>query len=486
MFQTRTSWWVSGLSLFAVNASLSVPFIYSGLFYSEGIGGLWLLWSAVLVSGFLPFVFAPMWARLNFITDNQFILFRFSGKGAFILHLFRAIYVGLFIVAFMMSFQLLAFLKVITFYTSMDRATSFALLAVILLALSFKNRLGLNMRLDSVHTLLFISVFVFGALALFDMEPGIVAQENAALPTNLFPENAGYFLVLILVQTWSVNLFDGSGIQAQRFFSTRNKSHVWKVAVLASLLGVCFSLTLLAILHLGVHKLGVSELADSELHIVHYLEQGIHPWLRPMLPIAFFAIFISTYEGLLNWGASFLSVDGYQTYLNKEADPRRMERIALLSMLLITVFSLGLCWFNDSLAGLIKVLFSITAGVAPVFVLRWFWMRINAWTQLSAMLGSGVYTLIYSSGIAGSGWETQIIDLSGLNTYSIQLIFITVFTTITWLAVMFATPPDEAAHLQRFQASVSSMPKLRSNVVKALLFGLLMTAILLGGVYAML
>lgn len=113
-FQTQTTWWKNGFSLFAVNFSITTPLIYSGVLHTEGISGMWLFWCAYAISGFLPFVFAPLWAKLNFVTDNQFLLFRFSSKGAKILHIFRTIYVGWIIVAFLMSFQLLALLKVIT------------------------------------------------------------------------------------------------------------------------------------------------------------------------------------------------------------------------------------------------------------------------------------------------------------------------------------------------------------------------------------
>jgi Na+/proline symporter len=253
------------------------------------------------------------------------------------------------------------------------------------------------------------------------------------------------------------------------------------VAALASSLGLVFSLTLVGIVYYGMHKIGPPAMEDGELHIMHYLDQGISPWLRPLLPIAFFAIFITTYEGMLNWGASFLSIDGYQTYVDKDASPRKMKRVSTGSMLLITALSLSICWYTENLTSLIKILLSISAGVAPVFVLRWFWMRINAWSQLAAMLSSGVYTLLYRAYVSGTWWEQQAVELSGLNAYSIQLIAITVSTTATWIGVMYTTQKDDTALLEKFKATFATGIDLRSNLVKALVFGLVMVGILVAG-----
>src|SRR5690606_6814859 len=139
VFKAETSWWKNGFSLFAINFSISTPLLYSGVLHTEGASGMWLYWCVILISGFVPFVFAPLWAKLNFITDNQFVLFRFSGKGAKALHLFRAIYVGWFIVAFLVGLQLLTFLKVLVFFTGFDKTYALLGLSAILLILSLKN-----------------------------------------------------------------------------------------------------------------------------------------------------------------------------------------------------------------------------------------------------------------------------------------------------------------------------------------------------------
>ena len=261
------------------------------------------------------------------------------------------------------------------------------------------------------------------------------AANSTALNMDVFPVNKWNLLVLLLVQTWSVNLFDGSGVEAQRFFATKNKKETWKVAVIYSVLSLLFSLIFVLTIYLGATKLGSPSMLDNEMFILSYLKDGVPMWFLPFVAIAFFAAFITTFDGLLNWGASFLTIDGYKTYLRPKASKNRLTIISILSMLIIVATSLLITYFNTSLTELIKAFFSISAGVAPVFVIRWFWMRINGWSQLAAMIGSGVYTLIYQNFIKSTSLEVAWQQVTTLNTYSMQLIFVTFLTTITWLMV---------------------------------------------------
>lgn len=477
-FQTKTSWIKNGFSLFAVNFSITTPLLYSGVIHTEGVSGLWLYWSAYAVAGFLPFVFAPLWAKLNFTTDNQFLLFRFSGKGAKALHLFRTIYVGWIIVAFLMSFQLLALLKVITFMTGWERFTSLGIISILLIAITIKNKLGSNIRLDFINTLIIGTVFI-SILFFLILTPSPITETTKIVEISpIFPVNKWNLIVLFFVQTWSVNLFDGSGVEAQRFFSTKNKNNAWKVAILSSSLAILFSLIIVFINYIGVNKFGIPSLEDKEMYILAYLENGVPNWFLPFIIIAFFAAFITSFEGLLNWGASYLTIDGYKTYLNPKANKKAITYISIIAMLIIVITSLIITYFNDSLTVLIKIFFSISAGVAPVFVLRWFWMRINAWSQISAMIGSGVYTLIYQNFIKETLLEESWQVSTSLNQYSVQLIVITIATTITWLIVTFITSKDNQLIINKFKSQLFLNSNLKWNIFKALTFGLSLIVIL--------
>ncbi len=479
VFEAKNNWWVNGISLFAINLSISAPMLLSGIFHREGISGMWFLWSGYLISGIVPFVFAPLWAKINFITDNQFTLLRFSGRSAVYLHLFRAFYVGFFIVTFVLSFQVLAAVKFVHYFVDLRQEYVYAGLGALLVLLSVQNRLSVNIRLDVTQVLFIFLVFIMISFVIFvnyDIEISLekINHQNPEtlrfLPGSMLP-----LILYFAVQSWSVNTFDGSGIEAQRFFSNKNKKKVWMIAATAVLLGVLFKLLICYILIAGKANFNDPKIADEEMLIVHYLKQLVSPWFLPVIFISFLAMFVSTFSGILNWGASFLSVDFYKTYINEEADDLKMKRVSVLSMFLITAASLLCAYFSERLDVLIKLLFNISAGVAPVFVLRWFWMRINAWTQLSAMISSLIYTVVYLLVVSGSSFEANMISSTGLNDYELKLIVLTFATCTTWLTVMFLTPKDDELHLQKFKNLVFVDYNLKKALINAFSFGLLIT-----------
>ena len=371
-----------------------------------------------------------------------------------------------------MSFQLLALLKVVTFITGWERFTSLGIISILLITIAIKNKLGANIHLDFFNTILIGAVFIFILIFLI-LTPSATTESTKIIELSpIFPVNKWNMMVLFFVQTWSVNLFDGSGIEAQRFFSTKKKSNAWKVAILSSSLAVLFSLIIVFINYLGANKFETPNLQDKEMYILVYLQSGLPNWFSPFILVAFFAAFITSFEGLLNWGASYLTIDGYKTYLNPKANRKRLSYISIITMLIIVVTSLVTTYFNDNLTVLTKIFFSISAGVAPVFALRWFWLRINVWSQISAMISSGIYTLLYQSFIKNTSIETLWLTNTSLNQYSIQLICITVATTLTWIIVTFSTPKDEKMITDRFKNQLFSNYNLKRNIFKALIFGL--------------
>ena len=477
IFEAKNNWWVNGISLFAINLSISAPMLLSGIFHREGISGMWFLWSGYLISGIVPFVFAPLWAKINFITDNQFTLLRFSGRSAVYLHLFRALYVGFFIVTFILSFQVLAAVKFVHYFVDLRQEYVYAGLGLILVLLSLQNRLSVNIRLDVTQVLFIFLVFIIISFVIFvnyDLEISLekIKHQNPEtlklLPGSMFP-----VFLYFAVQSWSVNTFDGSGIEAQRFFSNKNRKKVWMIAATAILLSVLFKLLICYILIAGKANYYDPHIVDEEMLIVHYLKQLVSPWFLPVIFISFLAMFVSTFAGILNWGASFLSVDFYKTYINEDADELKMKRVSVFSMFLITATSLLCAYFSERLDVLIKLLFNITAGVAPVFVLRWFWMRINAWTQLTAMISSLIYTVLYLLVVSGSSLEANMMSSTGLNDYELKLIVLTFATCTTWLTVTFLTPKDDELHLQKFRNLVFVDYNLKKALINALGFGLL-------------
>jgi SSS family solute:Na+ symporter len=185
-------------------------------------------------------------------------------------------------------------------------------------------------------------------------------------------------------------------------------------------------------------------------------------------------MYITTVESLLNWGGSFLTIDFYKTYFRPNQSKKHYAILSFLAMTFICLLAILITRNMTSLESVIKVVFSISAGVAPVYILRWFWLRINAWSQLSAMIASGVYTLAFN-------WYVSLypIQTPNFNAYNWQIVTVTILTTITWLIVTFLTPKDDSITLARFKAILPPRKKILQKTGIALMLGVLMLLFLI-------
>ena len=197
---------------------------------------------------------------------------------------------------------------------------------------------------------------------------------------------------------------------------------------------------------------------DNEAFFVSLFANILPVGLRALAFIAFLIGFITCYEAFLNWGSGFVSVDFISTYVKKDANEKQKIYYSYLVMFLITITALLIAFYNQYMLGLQKFIFSMAAGVGPVFILRWFWWRINAWSQLSAMLSSLVYTvtfdLMYKHSVAfHDGFDILLVQWN-FSYYPLKLLILTIFVTLTWLAVTFLTKPDNTEHLKNYVEKV--------------------------------
>ena len=478
----KRHWFVTGLSLFAVQFSITAPLLFSGIFHANGLQGMWFLWAQYLVAGFVPFVFAPLWIKLKITTDNEFVMKRFSGKAASYLQLFRAVYVGLIICSLMLAFQVLAFVKFMQLFSNWSTATIYITLVISCIVLSFYNHFRSNLIVESLQAIL---LFVFCTILLIFLESkfGIddsIIQLKSLHPQQitLFPKLNSSFFIFVVIQAFSVHMFDGSGIEAQRFFSNKSTKNVWKISVTSSVLVTVFNFFIFIILMVGWAQFPSPGSTDSESLLLYYLLQFSNGPIQVIIVVLFSLIFVSSFAGYLNWGASYLSVDVYQKYLKKKI---RLSdsTVNYFILLLISILSILIAYFSEALDFIIKLLFNLSAGVAPVFVLRWFWMRINAWSQISAMLSSLIYAALYYLLLDGSEWESNIAQYLTCSNYAIKLYTLTLLTTTTWLLVTYLSPVDNEAQIHLFKQTVTEGFNLKKGLLHAISYGLLMLLFML-------
>lgn len=440
----KVTWFVSGISLLMYYVSVEQGQVITGILEEKGIWGLWVFWPSLLGSMVVPIVIAPLWEKLDFITDNQFILFRYYGKPARILHQFRSIYVGGFVVAFLLGFHILAFSNVVESYFFLSHTLAVWLTGTVLLLFALKNAYDLKIRTDAFHAILYFISLVIAFYFLIHYSGGWNTSlqqfkssgilKTSILPPKEQPHEWGLFFVFLGVQWWSAQLFDGGGPEMSRFTATKGRYNVIKAAILPVLLYMVLSIL---ILMMAVISISLQTSNTSEKGFIEMIFMVVPNKWDSMIFLGFFAMFITTSESIMNWGGSFLSIDLYKTYLLPTKSNKHYAFISFLSMALLCLFATIIAQYNLSLKYLILIVFSISAGVAPVYILRWFWMKISAWTQLSAMIASGFFTLLCEVLKLKS---PALFNSFYLDAYTIQLIFVTISTCLVWLTITFLVP----------------------------------------------
>jgi Na+/proline symporter len=442
----------------------------TGLIAQHGMKGIWLVWGSWIGAFVVPIVFAPLWQKLDFITDNQFLLFRFPGKSGRILHLFRAIYVGGLVVALSLCFHVIGFARVLQIYFDIDTASAVMITGSILCLFSLKNIFDLKLKTDALHAAIYFISFLIILLALWNKVNGFTAVftyfENNPDKRALFPESndtsAWFSLIVFMgIQWWSCYLFDGGGPEMARFTSVKNKKSAVLTGILPNL--VSFVLGFLVLGHV-ILILGLPNTTlNHEIQYVNTVFSIIPASLKPLVLLGFFVMYISTSESLLNWGASFLTMDAYKGYINPKATDSIIRIVSFGSMFALSLLAMFFAIKIDSLQSLVKITFSIAAGVAPVYILRWIWFRINAWSQLSAMLSSAIFTLLYPN-------IHPFLPINQFPMEEARVLVVTIFTTIVWISITFITIN------QSQEVRLKMMPILESRIqfVKRLCMALIL------------
>lgn len=474
VFQSKgkVSWWLSGLSIFMIHLSVDQGQLVTGLISEHGMQGMWFVWSGLIIVFVIPIVFAPLWKKLNFITDNQFILFRFHGKESKFLHVFRAIYVGGLVVGLAISFHVLGFSRIIESIFNIKSEYAILFSGLVLCFFALRNVLDLKIKMDALNAFIYLLSFAIIGFYCFKTVGNL---DNAFQYFEQFPEkkdilpstsdSVSWFSIIVFIgiQWWSSNLFDGGGPEMARFTAVKNK----RSAVLAGLMPIVlfFVLSFLLLFQVLV-ILGVSgEEAVGERQYVIGVFQIVPEAFKGLIFIGFFTMFITSCESLMNWGASFLTIDVFKNYLAPNSSTKRIRLVSFLTMVFICLVATIFAFSVNSLQGLAKITFSIAAGVAPVYILRWIWHRINAWSQISAMVSSGVFTLIYP-------YIHNHIPFANYPLEESRLVVVTILTTCVWVLLTLLTKDKSEQTKLVMQKTVTSTSNFLKRLALALFLGI--------------
>jgi SSS family solute:Na+ symporter len=453
-------WWLAGTSMVATTFAADTPLAVTGLTVKHGIAGNWLWWSFVM-SGMLTVVFyARLWRRAGVMTDAEFAEIRYSGPPAAFLRGFRACYLGLAINSIIIGWVTAAMVKILGLTLGLGRWQATVALFVLT---------GLYSTISGLWGVIVTDFFQFAlamtgciALAVFALNAvggmsGLVAALHAR-----FPDDAPLRLVPALDSAWmpaiaffaylAVNWWaswypgaepGGGGYVAQRIMSTKNERHALLAALWFNIAHYAlrpWPWILVALVSMVLHP----NLADPESGYVLVMNQLLPPFWRGLLLAAFFAAYMSTISTQLNWGASYLVNDVYRRFWAPGRDERHYANAGRAATLLMMVIAGVATLFIGSVEGAWKFLLALGAGTGLVYLLRWYWWRINAWSEVSAMVVAFVVSL------ALQGW----FGLSGDDPrgFAILLMTTTAVTTAAWLAVTYLTAPEPRERLREFYA----------------------------------
>ena len=452
-------WWLAGTSMVATTFAADTPLAVTGLTVKYGIAGNWLWWSFVM-SGMLTVVFyARLWRRAGLLTDAEFAELRYSGGPAAFLRGFRACYLGLAVNSIIIGWVTAAMVKILGLTLGVGKTEAIIALFVITGFYSALSGLWGVVVTDFFQFILAMTGCI--ALAFFALESvGGMSGLLASLHQR-FPDDAPLRIVPALDSAWmpaltffvylAVNWWaswypgaepGGGGYVAQRIMSAKNERHALLAALWFNIAHYALRPWPWIIVAL-VSMVRYPGLADPETGYVKVMVDLLPPFWRGLLLAAFFAAYMSTLSTQLNWGASYLVNDVYRRFWAPGRDDRHYANAGRLATVVMMVVAGVVTYFISTVEGAWKFLLAIGAGTGLVYLLRWYWWRINAWSEVSAMATA----LVVSLAAQAAGLSSD--DPRG---FAWLLLVTTAVTTAVWLGVTFATAPEPPEKLREFYA----------------------------------
>jgi Na+/proline symporter len=479
------SWWLAGTSMVATTFSADTPLLVTGLVYTQGVAGNWLWWSFLLSGMMTVFLFARLWRRSGLLTDVQFAEMRYSGKPAAFLRGFRAIYIGLLMNCLILGWVTKAMISIVSVVMGVSDRSALAICVLIIVPFT-----GLYVAIGGLWGVLWTDLFQFvlkmgvviavayyGISAVGGMHALLhklqIAQPPDATvshgnPLSFFPDfSSGLtaetwwtlpvitLLVFLGLQWWAFWYPGaepgGGGYIAQRIFSAKDErqgllSVLWfNIAHYAIRPWPWILVGLVAIVlypHLDASAPG----RHPEDGYMLVLTQHLPASLRGLAIAGFLAAFMSTIATQLNWGASYLVADFYQRFMKPEASQRHYVVVSRLVTVFLVLCAAGVAAELASIQAGWQWVLELSAGTGAVYLLRWYWWRINAWSEITAMIVALVTSLLLRLVHPFSGNAPVLFAKMAGTT--------TAVTTVAWIVATYATKPVSQEVLVSFYKHV--------------------------------
>jgi solute:Na+ symporter, SSS family len=463
-------WWLAGTSMVATTFGADTPLVVTGMVARYGIAGNWLWWNMAACGMLTVFVYARLWRRAGVMTDVEFAELRYAGKPAAFLRGFRALYLGIPINCIIIGWVNLAMLKILQVTLGLDASHALWVLVGMLAFTAFYTTIAglwgvlvtdlvqFALKMGMVVALAYFSVRATGGLtALKEKVQALDAAAGGGSRLAFFPSTDSAWMPAItlfvyLGVIWWASWYPGAepgggGYVAQRIFAAKNERHglfatLWFNIAHYAVRPWPWILTALASLVL------YPTLVDKESGYVRTLMDPnvFPPALRGIMLAAFAAAYMSTIGTQLNWGASYVVNDFYRRFLRRrgtEGEYVVVSQAVTVGLMLVSIYvTLHLASIEQAW----KLLIVTGAGTGSVLLLRWFWWRINAWSEVSAMAVAAAVSLFLQLALK---WDSD-----RPRDFAYIMIVTVALTTVAWLVVTWATPPEPADTLRAFYRRV--------------------------------
>jgi len=459
-------WWLLGISMVATTFSADTPNLVTDIVRQNGVSGNWVWWTFLITGMLTVFVYAKLWRRSKVLTDLQFYELRYSGKEAAFLRGFRAIYLGVFFNVMIMASVCLAAIKIggILF----DLAPWECVLYASIITVAYSSFGGLRgvIFTDFLQFIVAMVGSIGAAYYILNIPEigglqNLLEHENVSDKLNFLPDfnDTKSLLVLLIipiaVQWWSVWYPGaepgGGGYIAQRMLSAKDEQNAIGATLLFNIMHYAlrpWPWILIALASLVLYP-ELSDIGKEFPNAVLGHDLG-YPVMLTNLPAgllglvvaSLIAAFMSTISTHLNWGSSYIALDFYKRFMKPEASEKELVAVGRLSTVVLMILAALLALALSSALSTFAILLQIGAGTGLIFILRWFWWRVNAYSEITGMIVSFVMALFF-----------EFTEL-GLEDYE-KLIYGVATTTASWITVTLLTRPTDTNTLASFYNAIT-------------------------------
>ena len=486
-------WWIVGTSMVATTFAADTPLAITEFIRGPGIWQNWFWWNLLMGSLLSVFLFSRLWRRAEVLTDNELLELRYSGKPAAFLRAFKAGYFAILYNFIVMGWVINAMASVVSVMLNMDKWTAVWLCVIIALVYAILSGFWGVVVTDLVQFI----IAMFGSIALAIIALNhiggmeiLLTKLNALLGTGVVTENTlkfippipdasigtqtfwespfSKFLIFISVMWWSHHGTDGGGYIIQRMSSAKNERHALLATLWFNLAHYALRVwpwIIVAVVSIVMFPIIPAEYSDLGVKAGYPLVMNtlLGPGLKGILIVSFLAAFMSTIDTHLNWGVSYLINDIYKRFFKPNESERHYVFVGKIMTVILMILAAFTALKMQSISKAWEFIFAMGAGIGLVLILRWFWWRVNAWSEITALATSIIITISFeiiayiqtiNSDLQYSLFGSSPIIFGVSLQVHHKLMIIVPIAIISWVAVTFLSEPEPLDKLETFYKRV--------------------------------